>query len=198
MAHLSSETTQHIARRSLTALIVALGLVALVFTDQSLHWLIENIPEHYEVPTAEGSGPGIWLLFSLFYTAATVFGFTILYRRSEAYGARRQGAVLGASWATAMGALWLVTLLMPETLTGGLSSANAPIETALFVVDQIARGAFFDLFETMGWAFTEVTHNPDAWWFSATLVIFRTMTSIGSVVLMVRVLGLRSQDVGLG
>lgn len=198
MAHLTHATTQLVARRGITTLIIALGLVALVFTSQSLHWLIENLSDHYDVPAGQSAGPGIWTLFSLFYLAATTFGFTMLYLRSGRYGALRQGVVLGASWAIAVGTLWLVTLLLPETLSIDLSSGNAPFDTALFILDQIARGAFFDLFETMGWSLTDITHNPDLWWFSATLVIFRTMTSVGSVVLLVRVLGLRSQDMGLG
>lgn len=198
MASITHETTQHVARRGLTALIIALGLVAVVLIDQSVHWLLERLSEHYEMPQGDGDNPGIWFLFSLFYMSAALFCFTVLYRRSEDIGALRRGAVLGASWSLATLILWLITLFLLDPLFSEFASERPPLDATLFVVDQIARGAFFDLFETMGWALTDVTHNPEAWWFSVTLVIFRAMTSVGSVVVLVRVAGLGSRDMGLG
>lgn len=201
MTHIPSETSGQAARRGLTVFIVALGLIAIVFIDQSVHWILGLVGSHFEIPASGDGNPGLLFLFSLFFASATLFGFTILYRRSSDFGATRQGVVLGTSWGTATATLWFITLFLPEELHAPVfegASLLSPVDASLFLIDQIARGAFFDLFETMGWSLTTITVNPDVWWFCATLVIFRTMTSVASVVVIVRVLGLRSQDLGLG
>lgn len=193
MSLVSLEAPAQIARRSVIGLIVILGLLSLGFIDQSVHWLIEFIGNRYEVPTESRNHPGLWFFFSIFFAAASVFGSTLLFFRSGDYARTHRGLILASTWALASAMVWLIIFNLP-----GQTHALAPLDTTLFVLDQIARGAFFDLFEVMGWSLTRLGSDFGMgsglwpWWLGITLVIFRTMTSVGSVVVLVRLLGLRS------
>lgn len=197
MSLVSLPSTTHVTKRSLTGLIILLGLVSIGFIDQSVHWLIAFLGERFAIESEASAQPGLWLFFSLFFGATSVFGWSVLYRRGDDGGRLHQGLILAVTFATATLALWFI-VFVSSGLNGGWGDTLSPLETTLFILDQIARGAFFDLVEVMGWSLTSLTPDVCPWWLAVMLVIFRTMTSVASVVLLVRLLGLRPDAVDFG
>lgn len=193
MSLISSSSTTQVTRRSLTGLIILLGLISIGFIDQSAHWLVAMIGEQFSIPNETNAQPGLWLFFSLFFGATSIFGWSVLYRRGDDGGKLPQGLILAVTFATATAALWFIVFVTSE-----FGEELSPLQTTLFILDQIARGALFDLVEVMGWSLTSLTPDLSPWWLAIMLVIFRTMTSVASVVLLVRLLGLRPDAVDLG